>query len=154
MWCHDCELKGEGSFQMNLPMSWCWKSVQRRVSDKVSFERKWSEYKEGFGDRRENFWLGELVPPVSHIPKRAVSIILEVFSSLFCEWERETTVFGSYFCFILFSSILSATHEQIIYVNTLGLLNFCNFCFFRNRMHAQKVTWIHEIKQQASALTL
>lgn len=35
-----------------------WTVVQRRVSDSFDFDRKWDEYRNGFGDFNENFWLG------------------------------------------------------------------------------------------------
>ena len=34
-----------------------WTVIQRRVSDTV-FYKTWQEYKDGFGDLNENFWLG------------------------------------------------------------------------------------------------
>ena len=37
----------------------------KRVSDSVNFTRVWSDYKDGFGDLHENFWLGEIAIPLS-----------------------------------------------------------------------------------------
>ena len=35
-----------------------WTVIQRRVSDTVSFNRNWTDYKDGFGDLEANHWLG------------------------------------------------------------------------------------------------
>ena len=35
-----------------------WIVLQRRVDDRVSFQRGWTTYKNGFGDLNGNFWLG------------------------------------------------------------------------------------------------
>ena len=35
-----------------------WTIIQRRLNSKLSFDRKYSSYKTGFGDFTENFWLG------------------------------------------------------------------------------------------------
>lgn len=35
-----------------------WTILQRRVNDNLSFDRKYSSYKNGFGDFAENVWLG------------------------------------------------------------------------------------------------
>ena len=34
-----------------------WTVIQRRMSD-TDFYKTWQEYKDGFGDLNENFWLG------------------------------------------------------------------------------------------------
>ncbi|XP_071790814.1 techylectin-5A-like [Asterias amurensis] len=38
-----------------------WIVFQRRVNDTVSFIRSWAEYRDGFGDKEESFWLGNEV---------------------------------------------------------------------------------------------
>ena len=35
-----------------------WTVIQRHVNGDVSFDRNWSEYRNGFGDLTANFWLG------------------------------------------------------------------------------------------------
>ncbi|XP_011189965.2 ryncolin-1-like [Zeugodacus cucurbitae] len=35
-----------------------WLVIQRRKSDAVNFTRDWHDYKEGFGDLKENYWIG------------------------------------------------------------------------------------------------
>ena len=35
-----------------------WTVIQRRVDDKVDFQRNWYDYKHGFGDLTGNFWIG------------------------------------------------------------------------------------------------
>ena len=35
-----------------------WTIIQRRVNNKISFERDYKSYQNGFGDFTENFWLG------------------------------------------------------------------------------------------------
>lgn len=35
-----------------------WTIIQRRLNSKLSFDRSYSSYKNGFGDFTENFWLG------------------------------------------------------------------------------------------------
>ena len=35
-----------------------WTVIQRRVSDAVSFNRNWADYKDGFGDLDADHWLG------------------------------------------------------------------------------------------------
>ncbi|XP_033646811.1 ficolin-2-like, partial [Asterias rubens] len=35
-----------------------WIVFQRRVDDTVSFIRSWAEYRDGFGDKKGSFWLG------------------------------------------------------------------------------------------------
>ena len=37
-----------------------WITILRRVSASVDFTRVWNDYKTGFGDPHENFWLGEI----------------------------------------------------------------------------------------------
>ena len=39
--------------------------IQRRVDDKMDFNRDWESYKEGFGDPWRNFWLGEYMQFIS-----------------------------------------------------------------------------------------
>jgi len=36
---------------------------QRRVDATVNFYLNWASYKAGFGDLKENFWLGKLLIP-------------------------------------------------------------------------------------------
>jgi hypothetical protein len=35
-----------------------WTVFQRRVDDTLDFNCNWADYEEGFGDLKENFWLG------------------------------------------------------------------------------------------------
>ena len=35
-----------------------WLVLQRRINGKINFKRNWNEYKNGFGDPNEEFWLG------------------------------------------------------------------------------------------------
>ncbi|XP_062587178.1 fibrinogen alpha chain-like [Saccostrea cucullata] len=35
-----------------------WTAIQNRVNGSVSFERIWDEYKKGFGDAGQDFWIG------------------------------------------------------------------------------------------------
>ncbi len=35
--------------------------IQRRIDGSVNFYRNWTEYEEGFGDPRAEFWFGELL---------------------------------------------------------------------------------------------
>ncbi len=35
-----------------------WTMFQRRQDGKVNFNRKWTEYRDGFGDLHAEFWLG------------------------------------------------------------------------------------------------
>ncbi|CAH1780318.1 unnamed protein product, partial [Owenia fusiformis] len=35
-----------------------WTIIQRRMDHKLSFDKKWMEYKNGFGDINANYWLG------------------------------------------------------------------------------------------------
>lgn len=35
-----------------------WTLIQRRLKDDISFDRGWTEYKQGFGDLDGSFWLG------------------------------------------------------------------------------------------------
>ncbi len=43
---------------MEVVCNGSWIVIQRRMSAKVSFNRKWKEYKNGFGDWQGNFWYG------------------------------------------------------------------------------------------------
>ncbi|XP_062591605.1 ryncolin-1-like, partial [Saccostrea cucullata] len=35
-----------------------WTAIQKRVNGSVSFDRTWDEYKNGFGDAGQDFWIG------------------------------------------------------------------------------------------------
>ena len=35
--------------------------IQRRMSNKVSFDRGWTAYKKGFGDLKGSYWFGEFL---------------------------------------------------------------------------------------------
>ncbi|XP_062600604.1 fibroleukin-like [Saccostrea cucullata] len=35
-----------------------WTAIQKRVDGSVSFDRNWTEYKNGFGSPEQNFWVG------------------------------------------------------------------------------------------------
>ena len=44
---------------MNIIMHFIgWLVLQRRINGKMNFEQNWNEYKNGFGDPNEEFWLG------------------------------------------------------------------------------------------------
>ena len=36
----------------------CLQVIQRRVNGKVDFFRTWKDYRDGFGDLSEEFWMG------------------------------------------------------------------------------------------------
>ncbi|XP_061170838.1 fibroleukin-like [Saccostrea echinata] len=35
-----------------------WTAIQKRVDGSLSFDRTWTEYKNGFGDPEQNIWIG------------------------------------------------------------------------------------------------
>ncbi|XP_062597803.1 fibroleukin-like [Saccostrea cucullata] len=35
-----------------------WTAIQKRVNGSMSFDRTWDEYREGFGDAGQDFWIG------------------------------------------------------------------------------------------------
>ena len=53
-----------------------WIVFQRRVDGSVNFNRKWTEYKEGFGDLTGNFWLG--LDKLHHLASPGKGAILRV----------------------------------------------------------------------------
>ena len=42
----------------DMSMGGGWTVIQRRINNKISFERDYQSYQNGFGDFTENFWLG------------------------------------------------------------------------------------------------
>ncbi|MCI4382183.1 hypothetical protein PGIGA_G00260360 [Pangasianodon gigas] len=52
-----------------------WTVVQRRINGSVNFNRTWAEYKNGFGDLRGEFWLGN---DRIHLLTRAKDMVLRI----------------------------------------------------------------------------
>ncbi|XP_028667561.2 fibroleukin [Erpetoichthys calabaricus] len=52
-----------------------WTVIQRRVNGDVSFNRTWKEYKDGFGDLRGDFWLGN---DKIHLLTKAKDMVLRI----------------------------------------------------------------------------
>lgn len=52
-----------------------WTVIQRRINGSVNFNRTWADYKNGFGDLRGEFWLGN---DRIHLLTRAKDMVLRI----------------------------------------------------------------------------
>ncbi|XP_077096080.1 angiopoietin-4 isoform X2 [Siphateles boraxobius] len=71
-----------------------WTMFQRRQDGKVNFNRKWTEYRDGFGDLRAEFWLGnDHIHDISSQGEYSLRIELEDWNGL---RTRTTTTVSMY----------------------------------------------------------
>ena len=90
-----------------------WTVIQQRVSDAVSFNRNWIDYKNGFGDLNANHWLG--LDKIHDIVSKP-STTFELFVDLQSFHPFDTTAFAHYQSF-------SVADETNKYELTIGPLD-------------------------------
>ena len=61
-----------------------WTIIQRRISDAIDFNKKWKEYKIGFGKYEGNFWLGlDKISKITNYETNKLYIAVQSFDNLF-----------------------------------------------------------------------
>lgn len=89
-----------------------WTVIQRRVSDAVSFNKNWTDYKNGFGDLTANHWLG--LDKIHDIVSKP-NTVFELYVDLESFNPRDPTAFARYQSF----SIDDETNKYALNIGTL-----------------------------------
>ena len=74
-----------------------WTVIQRRVDDKVDFQRNWYDYKHGFGDLTGNFWIGLENMHILAGPSKGATLRIELKHLL----KGNTTLHAKYGTFMI-----------------------------------------------------
>ena len=91
-----------------------WTVIQRRVSDAVSFNRNWTDYKNGFGDLDTNHWLGlDKIHDIVSKPSTTFELYVDLES--FHPRPSESRRFARYQSF----SVVDETNKYELTIGTL-----------------------------------
>ncbi|XP_062569875.1 fibrinogen alpha chain-like [Saccostrea cucullata] len=73
-----------------------WTVIQRRQDGSTNFYRNWAEYKNGFGDAKDEYWLGnDAIHALTKVRKQELRIDLEKFSKEKAHATYSTFYIGS-----------------------------------------------------------
>lgn len=60
-----------------------WIVIQRRINGRLSFNRNWNEYRDGFGDIRDEYWLGlERMYHITRTGSYELMVVLKSFDGV------------------------------------------------------------------------